>query len=212
MHATPALQVLGYAASVLVAVSLMMKSLLRLRIINLAGASLMTAYGLFIHAYPVAALNGTIVLVDLYYLAQMWRQRDYFKLLEVAHDSEYVRGFVEYHRDEIADFVPGYRHEESGEHRHLLVLRNMVPAGLLVLRPEGGVARVLLDFVIPGYRDFGVGRFLFEENAAWFRERGVRRLVSAPGRPRHAAYLERMGFRRAGEEYVRDLGGVGAAG
>jgi GNAT superfamily N-acetyltransferase len=212
MHATPALQLLGYAASALVAVSLMMKSLLRLRLINLAGASLMAAYGLFIHAYPVAVLNGTIVLVDLYYLQQMWRQRDYFKLLEVAHDSEYVRGFVDFHRAEIAEFVPDYRWEESRDHRHVLVLRNMVPAGLLVLRPEGAVARVLLDFVIPGYRDFGVGRFLFEENAAYFRERGVRRLVSAAGRPRHAGYLRRMGFRPAGDEYVRDLGGVGAAG
>lgn len=206
MHATPFLQFLGYAASVLVAVSLMMKSLLRLRVINLAGAALMAVYGLFIRAYPVAALNGTIVLVDLYYLWQMTRQRDYFQLLEVAHDSEYVRGFTAFHRAEIAEYVPEYAYAPSEAHQHVLVLRNMVPAGLLVLRPEGAVTRVLLDFVIPGYRDFGVGKFLFEENAPWFRERGVRRLVSAPGRPKHAAYLERMGFRRTGDEFVRDLG------
>lgn len=200
------LQVLGYAASVLVAASLMMKSLLRLRVINLAGASLMALYGLLIHAWPVAVLNGTIVLVDVYYLHQMWRQRDYFKLLAVAHDSEYLRGFVEFHRDEIASFIPGYAYEPDEAHLHLLVLRNMVPAGLVILQPEGATARVLLDFVIPGYRDFGVGRFLFEDNAAWFHERGIRRLVSAPGHPRHASYLERMGFHPEGESWVRRVG------
>ncbi|MBI5170339.1 MAG: GNAT family N-acetyltransferase [Candidatus Eisenbacteria bacterium] len=202
------LQVLGYVASALVAASLMMKSLLRLRVINLVGASLMATYGLLIHAWPVAVLNGTIVLVDLYYLNQMWRQRDYFKLLAIGHDSEYLRGFVKFHRDEIAAFVPGYAFEPDPNHHHLLVLRNMVPAGLVILEPEGatGTARVLLDFVIPGYRDFGVGRFLFDENAAWFRERDIRRLVSDPGVPRHAGYLERMGFRREGDVYTRELG------
>lgn len=212
------LQVLGYVASVLVAASLMMKSLLRLRLINLVGAGLMATYGLLIHAWPVAVLNGTIVLVDLYYLNQMWRQRDYFKLLAVAHDSEYLRGFVEFHRDEIASFIPGYTYQPVESHHHLLVLRNMVPAGLVILEPEspkdpkdaaapgGSGARVKLDFVIPGYRDFGVGKFLFEENAAWFRERGIARLVSDPGAPRHAGYLERMGFRREGDVYIRELG------
>ena len=203
------LQVLGYVASVLVAASLMMKSLLRLRLINLVGAGLMATYGLLIHAWPVAVLNGTIVLVDLYYLNQMWRQRDYFKLLAVAHDSEYLRGFVEFHRDEIASFIPGYAYEPDPAHHHLLVLRNMVPAGLVILEPEGpqgADARVKLDFVIPRYRDFGVGNFLFDENAGWFRERGIARLVSDPGAPRHAEYLERMGFRREGGDYIRELG------
>lgn len=200
------LQVLGYVASVLVAASLMMKSLLRLRLINLVGAGLMATYGLLIHAWPVAVLNGTIVLVDLYYLNQMWRQRDYFKLLAVAHDSEYLRGFVAFHRDDISDFIPGYAFESDPAQHHLLVLRNMVPAGLLILQPEANSARVKLDFVIPGYRDFGVGRFLFDENAAWFRERGISRLESDPGAPKHAQYLERMGFRREGDVYIRELG------
>ncbi len=206
------LQVLGYVASVLVAASLMMKSLLRLRVINLFGAGLMATYGLLIHAWPVAVLNGTIVLVDLYYLNQMWRQRDYFKLLAIDHDSEYMRGFVNFHRDDIASFIPGYAFEPDPTHHHLLVLRNMVPAGLVILQPEGATARVLLDFVIPGYRDFGVGKFLFEENAAWFRERGITRLVSEAGAPRHADYLVRMGFQREGDTFARELGKPAARG
>jgi hypothetical protein len=65
-------ELLGYSASVLVALSLSMRSLLKLRVINLSGAMLFTVYGLVIGALPVAALNFFIVLVNIYYLYQMF--------------------------------------------------------------------------------------------------------------------------------------------
>ena len=50
----------GYAASVVVAVSLLMSSLIKLRWINMVGSLMFTGYGLLIGAYPVALLNFTI--------------------------------------------------------------------------------------------------------------------------------------------------------
>ena len=67
-------EMLGYMASVFVAISLMMRSVTKLRVINLIGAVLFTAYGLVIAAYPVAVVNGFIVLVNIYYLQQTWRE------------------------------------------------------------------------------------------------------------------------------------------
>ena len=67
-------EMLGYMASVFVAISLMMRSVTKLRVINLVGAVLFTAYGLMIAAYPVAVVNGFIVLVNIYYLQQTWRE------------------------------------------------------------------------------------------------------------------------------------------
>ncbi len=63
-------EMLGYLASVFVAVSLTMRSLTKLRVINLVGSLLFTAYGLIISAYPVAVVNAFIVLVNIYYLQQ----------------------------------------------------------------------------------------------------------------------------------------------
>ncbi len=62
------LEFLGYLASTLVAISLMMRSLTKLRVINLSGSLLFTVYGFSIGAYPVATLNAFIVLVNLFYL------------------------------------------------------------------------------------------------------------------------------------------------
>jgi hypothetical protein len=77
-----AYEIIGYLASVLVAISLMMSSILKLRVINLLGAALFTLYGLLIGAYPVAVMNFFIVLIDLYYLRELIPSREQFTLFE----------------------------------------------------------------------------------------------------------------------------------
>lgn len=71
-------EIIGYAASLLVAVSLMMSSIIKLRVINLVGAALFTLYGLLIGAYPVAVVNFVIALIDLYYLREFITSKELF--------------------------------------------------------------------------------------------------------------------------------------
>ncbi|ASF17248.1 MULTISPECIES: YgjV family protein [Shewanella] len=65
----------GYLASVVVAISLMMSNIKKLRWLNLLGAVLFVAYGMAIQAYPVAAVNFFIVLIDAYYLVVIYREQ-----------------------------------------------------------------------------------------------------------------------------------------
>jgi hypothetical protein len=201
-------ELIGYLGSILVAISLMMKSLLRLRVINLIGASFFTGYGVLLGAYPVAVLNGLIVCIDLYYLFQMWRQKDFFNFLEVSPKSEYLRAFVDFYKDDIAEIIPRYSHETDADEPQVcfFILRNMVPAGLFIANIRGEDAHVKLDYVIPNYRDFKVARFIFEEHAAFFAQHGIRRFVSEGGSEIHRKYLERMGFAKAGKVYVHKIG------
>lgn len=194
-------ELIGYAGSILVAVSLMMKSLVRLRLINLVGAIFFVVYGLLIGAIPVAFLNGLILCVNIYNLWQMWRQKDYFTLMEVPADSAYLRHFLEFYRREILEFIPTYLFRPKSDQLVVFVLRNMMPVGVLIVKPEGDAAQIFLDFVIPGYRDFRAGKFLFEESAEFFRQKGIKRLLSELGAAHHVAYLRRMGFLPQGGAY-----------
>lgn len=65
------IELLGYASSVMVALSLMMKDIVWLRVFNLIGCILFTTYGLLIDAMPVVVTNSFIACVNLYYLAKM---------------------------------------------------------------------------------------------------------------------------------------------
>src|SRR4051812_11400442 len=95
------LELVGYAGSALIAISVMMSSIVRLRAINLLGATAFAAYGFLIRAYPVAALNGFIALVNAFYLLRMLRAKEYFRLLPLKPDSEYLPYFLNFYRKEI---------------------------------------------------------------------------------------------------------------
>jgi hypothetical protein len=203
---TVLLEALGYLASVLIAVSLMMRSIVRLRWINLIGAACFTAYGLLIEAYPVAALNFAIVLINLYFLEKTRRTKEAFTVIRMPPDSPYLKEFLRFYEPEIRRFQPGFAFDPTARQHVLMVLRDLVPAGALILRPDdAGAASISLDFVTPAYRDFKVGRYLFHRRQDLFRSLGIDRVETDAGTDQHARYLERMGFARTASGYELDL-------
>jgi len=182
----------GYAASVIIAVSLMMSSIVKLRIINLLGAVLFSSYGLIIKAYPVFILNGFIALIDIYYLLQIFGGKEYFSILEVKTNSEYLKYFLNFHKNDIYKFVPNFVYEPNEKYHVMFVLRDTVPAGLVCSEYlDDDSIYIKLDFAIPGYRDFKMGKYVFKEI---LKERKVKKIYSDPGNKKHEQYLKRMGF------------------
>lgn len=201
------LEVLGYLASVLVAISLMMTSILRLRVLNLIGSLTFALYGFLIHAYPVAAVNTFIAVVNVYFIVRMLRTREFFTIVNMMPESDYLRFFLDRMLDDIRGFMPGFSYEPVPNQITLFVVRDLQPAGLFIgqVRSDGTML-VHLDYVIPGFRDLKVGRYLLYARSDFFRERGVRSLVSNGGTARHRQYLKQMGFRQtAQDEFVREI-------
>lgn len=86
----PIIELYGYLGSVLVAVSLMMSNILSLRWINLVGAGMFSSYGVIIEAWPVAALNGFIVLIDIYHLIKLYRHSADHHVMRMHASNPYV--------------------------------------------------------------------------------------------------------------------------
>ena len=190
-----ALELVGYAGSVFIAISIMMTSILRLRLINLVGSAAFSIYGLLIGAYPVAVLNGFIVFVNMFHLARIFRAREYFQLLPLKPDSQYLPYFLKFYGDEIRRILPDFEYCPSPSQILLFVLRDCAPVGAFIAEQRGGVLRVVLDFVIPRYRDLKIGRFLFVEQAAFFKNRGVEEIIISPLTAEFGAYLVKVGFK-----------------
>lgn len=193
------LDLLGYFASILIATSLLMRSIVRLRVINLCGAATFAGYGFLIGAYPVGVLNLLTASINVVQLVRLRRRTEIFRLLEVQPRAEYLRYFIEFERREIARFFPRFRYEPDAATLSLIVLRDLVPAGVLLGEIEGETLCVELDYVVAQYRDLKVARFLFFDQAEFFRGRGIRRIIARADDATHAAYLERIGFTRVEE-------------
>ncbi|MCC5942362.1 MAG: YgjV family protein [Balneolaceae bacterium] len=189
-------EIIGYVASVLVAVSLMMSAIIKLRIVNMIGAFTFSVYGVLIGSIPVAAMNGFIVLINIYFLIKLWRDKEYFKLLNVDKESKYLEAFLHFHKDDILNYQPGFDFKQDYNFS-LFVLRDMVPAGLILgNRDDKGMLKIDLDFVIPNFRDFKIGEYLFGEKIDYFIEQGIREILAASGNPDHNRYLEKAGFKQ----------------
>ncbi|WP_211227171.1 hypothetical protein [Saccharospirillum impatiens] len=85
------LELYGYLGSALIAVSLMMSDIRKLRWINLVGAGSFASYGLLISSWPVAILNGFIVLIDVVHLWQLSRQTTVSRSIEFTAGDTYIQ-------------------------------------------------------------------------------------------------------------------------
>lgn len=188
------LEYIGYAASVLVAISLMMSAIVKLRVINLVGSSIFSAYGFMIGALPVGFLNLFIALVDIYYLIEIFSAKEYFQILEMKPGSEYIKYFCGFHSKEIDKFQPAFKFPTDENVLSLFILRNSVPAGLVIATPHGKDEMfVNLDYAIPGYRDFKMGGYVIDKV---FKTKKIKRILSNPGNTDHQKYLKRIGYNK----------------
>ncbi|MBE7215457.1 popeye domain-containing protein [Shewanella benthica] len=69
------IEIIGYFASVMVAISLMMKDIIWLRCLNFAGCSLFVVYGIYISAWPVAGMNAFVACINIYHLIKIYRTK-----------------------------------------------------------------------------------------------------------------------------------------
>lgn len=69
------LELFGYAGSFVVLISLTMSSIVRLRWINLLGATMFTIYATMINAYPAIFMNLGIMIIDIYYLLKLYKTK-----------------------------------------------------------------------------------------------------------------------------------------
>lgn len=189
------IEIIGYIASILVAVSLTMSKILRLRIINLLGAFAFTIYGIGLGAYPIFLVNGFIVIIDIYYLVKMFRNRDKFEILKMNDDEEYLTRFYDHYKQDIENIFPRITKESLKGNINFFILRNMQPVNLVSLHKQGNdIIEVVLDYTIFSYRDFLNGKYLLSIVSKIVDYGEVTQLVTKPGSKEHVKYLKKIGF------------------
>ncbi|MFP4556750.1 MAG: hypothetical protein ACLFNU_07755 [Bacteroidales bacterium] len=189
------LEWIGYLASVIIALSMAMSSIVKFRVINLIGAALFSTYGFLIGSLPVGILNGFIVAVDIYYLISIFSKKEVFETLEIRNDNRYLLRFLSFHDSEIQKYFPGFTYKPEVNTVSFFILRNMSVAGVfLAHRHEENILKVGLDFVIPEYRDFKNGRFVYNNLRNKFIEAGFTKVVASKSSKHHEKYLKKLGF------------------
>jgi hypothetical protein len=188
------IEAVGYMGSALVIVSLLMTRILRLRVIGLMGATTFLIYGLLIGSLPIIITNVVIMVINITFLWRATHVTEWFSLLEVRPDSRYLDEFLQFHQEDILLHQPDWNGEVQDSDIVVLVLRDMQPAMAIVGTVENDEMELKLDYAIPRFRDYRMGRFLYDSNAEFFTDMNLTTITATARTQAHIRYLKKMGF------------------
>lgn len=194
----------GYVASLLLAISLIVNNDLKFRWLNTLGCVAFIVYGILIHAFPVILTNSILLVINLYYLIKIYRTDENFDLLEINKQDKIVQKFLSFYRSDIDAYFPEYNIQSKGEEIMFVVLRDLVIANIFSATiSDDGNALVNINYTVPKYRDYKVGKFIFETENKFLISKGVKCIVyTKVFNKNHEQFLKVMGFKKASKEGI----------
>ncbi len=197
------IEAIGYLGSALVLVSMLMTSVVRLRIINLVGSVLLAGYALAINSYPTAIMNICLAGINVYHLFHIFNEQRSYTMIRTEQEDGYFSYLLNKSDEDIRFWFPEYSLGDLKADISCLICCEDNPACLFMgKKTKEGELEVLLDYALPVYRDTSVGHFLYKSLA----KDGYKSLVFKQNAVKHIPYLEKIGYEDKGENgYVLDL-------
>ncbi len=142
--------------------------------------------------------NGLLLSINIYYLMKIYRTKEDFDLVEFKRDDQLVRKYVAFYESDIRNYFPKFSMDEMESGISFVVLRDLAFANIFVANiSSDGSAFVKVNYTVLKYRDFEVGKFIFEKEKKYLLSKGVRQIVYDDVRNNdHLHFLKVMGFTR----------------
>mgnify|MGYP000882802745 CR=1 FL=1 len=203
------IDLLGWGGSILLIWSVLQTRLLKFRVLNCIASLVLTLFNAVLAIWPMVAMNFVLALINLLHIRSLLgQQRDEtaFDILQVEPDDRYLQHVLAAHAADIASFQPDFDPTDHDRRRAFLVQLGDETVGVVMLRPEGQTAHVVLDWVNPRYRDFSPGQYVWH-GSNLLRTQGFERVETSPQMV--APYYGRLGFTKqsseSGTNYVWDV-------
>ncbi len=200
----------GYLASLFLILALVVNTELKFRWFSGSGNVAFIAYAIMISAFPVLITNVILLCINIYYLKKIYSRKEYFDLIEFKGEEQLALRFLEFYKKDITLYFPQFSPDQIKGKLNFVVLRNLVIANMFSVELNtNGDAYLILNYTPEKYRDYKVGKFIFEREKQYLLSKGIRRVIYRfEPYKKHRQFLEAMGFVRetAGENvYVKTL-------
>lgn len=197
----------GYLASVLLAISLLVNNDLKFRWINTGGCLSFIFYGVFLGAFPIILTNSILLLINLFYLVKIYRTEEDFDMIEFTNGGPLLHKFFKFYKEDITSYFPDYIQSSKESNIQFVVLRDMVIANVFVADlQDNGTAIIRINYTVPKYRDYKVGRYIFDNERKFLTSKGVKEIVyNEVKNDQHKKFLKKMGFINMGQQFKKEL-------
>lgn len=185
------IEIIGYTGSFLVIVSMLMTSLIKLRVINTIGSVIFATYALIIHSYPTAIMQVCLITINLINLYNLYKNKKDYSVIQAGKDDSYLKHFQNTYHDDILKYFPDADKLDTADIEIYLVCCGSTPAGMFCAKKLSDTElSIILDYTTPAYRDCSVGRHLYN----YLSTIGIKKLHAQNDVPAHVKYLKKMGF------------------
>ena len=195
------IEAFGYLGSLLVLLSMLMTSVVKLRIINTVGSVIFTIYAFIIRSYPTALMNLCLVLINLRFLWKMSRTDKEYEIIKTDGNDILLNHLLDYYRNDILKCFPGISYDTKKADQIYVVLCQGKPVGMTLGNLDGNTLELMLDYSIPEFRDFSIGAHLLSN----LKKEGIKKVVYRGPDENHLNYLKRLGFVFTDGSYVKQL-------
>jgi hypothetical protein len=200
------LNIVGWGGSALVVLSLLQARILRLRLLNLVGSVILVGFNAAIGVWPMVGMNAVLAVINVVHLWRLLRHRHdeaAYDVLQVSDSDAYLEYVLAQHQKDISRFNPGFAPETSPY--AFLVQHGDRTVGVVLAHDAGsGRAQIDLDYVVPKYRDFTPGEFVYRRSDV-FTGHGFHQVLAPPRMRDSKPYLNKLGFHTDGPDLVLDL-------
>jgi len=200
----PVVEAIGSLASLLVIVSLAMRSVVKLRIASTAGGIAYSAYGVLIGSWPVVITNVVVVGLNLWALRHEFGPQRNLGAVPMEPGAPFLSDFLRTHLHDIQASQPDYTGPTRASIGFVL-MRDGMPAGAILGDLRGPTFDVRLDYVLPEFRDSRLGQWFYRTSSAPLRALGVTNVVAHPRTASHLDYLRSVGFTPNGDGMHRKV-------
>ena len=197
----------GYLASLFLIIALLANGDVKFRIYNSLGSISFIIYGIIFSAWPVLLTNLILFFINIYYLRKLYAHKEDFELIEFSGDEKLALKFLHFYAVDIKIYFPDFKEEQLKGNLNFVVLRDLVIANIFSAQVlENGDAVVILNYTTKKYRDFKVGKFIFEREKQSLILKGIARIVyKNVDNKSHMHYLKTLGFLAHERGFVKQL-------
>ena len=193
------IEMIGYLGSLLVLISFIMTSVVKLRIINTIGSIIFTIYAIIIKSYPTAIMNAVIIFINIHYLYRMLKTEKEYDVVKMESDDSFIDYFINHHRIELDKYFDDI---DPKKWNYVYVpFADEKPVGLTAGHLDGDELDLLMDFTCPEYRDFSIGDRVFRKIA----EDGVNKIIFDCKLEGFEDYIKKFNFEYEDGRYIKKL-------
>ncbi|HBM15499.1 MAG TPA: hypothetical protein DD381_04030 [Lentisphaeria bacterium] len=189
-------EIIGWAASLLLLLSFFMKNMSNFRWYNLAGSFLYVIYGFLNFSMPVIVFNLACCILNLYSLHYLYNINEAFSVCKVDKNEPLFNYFLNHYKNDISKLFTDFSDSQiTSDSTSFLVLKNHQPIGVFILENNSeNELSVILDYVAPSARNSKAGLFIHNIVLKELSRNKVQIVVSKIFNASHKVYLEKIGY------------------